>query len=219
MFGGRVYNQNGQALLPASGQCYVLWKTVSVGAGADAEHKVGLGIVRGSVPTPIIFVRSTQWFGNWNGVERLSYGWLYTRTVPGQEYIIHSFDTRATAWVFMPADWVAARDPKQNWGVRFYGEDGKPTYVGTRKPLQIATLYKYPRLDPIPDVSLGSASLAILIGPSGYHNTWQSNQYQYCVYRTLYNGRLKSYCDLIDSEGYPQSATDLPIPCIDTSLY
>lgn len=221
MFGGRVFNSSGQVLLPASGQCYVLWKTFSIGGGNSVERNTPLGIVNGSVPIPIIFIKATQWHGYWNGVERLSDGWCYTRSRVGQEYSINTYSCSGNAWVFMPADWVNSYFGKTyKWGVRFYGEDGKPTYIGDRKPLQIATMFKYPKFDPIPDnFRVGSASLACLIGPSGYHNTWQSNQYQYCVYRILYNGVVKSFCDLIDSEGYPQSATDLPIPCIDTSLY
>lgn len=219
MFSGRVLGEDGKSLFPPSGQCYVHWKTIQIGGGNGISKDHGLGVYKGRDPVPLVFVRASTFYGGWNGVARLSDGWCTLKSL--SEYIIQTNSVSAYAWIFMPGDWV---NIKQNnnykFGIRFYGEDGRVTYLGNNRPLQIATSFRYPKNDPIADITIGSSDLACLIGISGYHITWQMNQsVDYLVSRILHNGKLRSFCYEIGSELYVQSASDLPIPCINTSVY
>ncbi|HHH3380060.1 TPA: hypothetical protein ACPZBE_004073 [Morganella morganii] len=136
-FGFSVTDQVGKKLFTPSGKCYVLYKIMHVGAGEGETTYHDTGVNRTHDPQPLFFVRSTERYIVSNTPP---IGGVITKVNPPANdlnHIVVAHNTRSIVYLFMPGHWVEAKEGRQEWGARFYDEDGEVSYCGWQKPLTI----------------------------------------------------------------------------------
>lgn len=140
-FGFSVRDETGKTMFTPNGECYVFYAKYNVGAGAAGETKTDTGISVSADPQPLFFVISSYIHRD-PQVSNIPLGELSVGNYYNQNnalnHVITASGNKSVVYVFMPGWWVERKYGSQKWGARFYDENGKVSWCGWQKPLQIA---------------------------------------------------------------------------------
>lgn len=222
-FGFLFSNDTGEKMLSPLGKCYVLYKKITFVDKGIFKSDVILDVSINNDPPPCVFVVSSSPPKDSNrGYYSSGYCVLGGKTVGGDiKYCLECSNVTGVLYMFMPADWVEIKvNEKYKFGIRIYNELGEVSYMGTKKPLNIAGQFILKKNKPTESIQISSDDIAVLVGVNGYTNGWVYSQpVDYMISRTAYKGRMYTLGDDVGSETYIPCATQLPIPYIKVGYY
>lgn len=150
------------------GECYVFYEKHNVGSGAVGGTETDTGISISSDPEPLFFVISSSIYRDpvYSNIPlgELSIGNYYGQNNT-KNHIIKASGNHSKVYVFMPGWWVERKYGPQKWGARFYDENGKVSWCGWQKPLQVAG---YIPSKPGEPTTLKTATCAVMMRSLGH---------------------------------------------------